>query len=134
VIWLLDTNAVVHALNGQASVRGRLNALSDDDRVVTSAIVLAELIYGAECSARREQNRRNVYEKLSRIEVIDVTPAVADRFGVLKAQLRLGGRLKADLDLLIAATALDLGATLVTDDGDLLKGDIPGLRVENWVR
>jgi predicted nucleic acid-binding protein len=51
-----------------------------------------------------------------------------------EAQLRLGGRLKADLDLLIAATALDLGATLVTDDGDLLKGDIPGLRVENWIR
>jgi tRNA(fMet)-specific endonuclease VapC len=134
VIWLLDTNAVVHALNGLASVRGRLNALGDDDRVVTCAIVLAELIYGAECSARREQNRRNVYEKMSRIEVIDVTPAVADRFGVLKAQLRLGGRLKADLDLLIAATALDLDATLVTDDGDLLKGDIPGLRVENWIR
>jgi tRNA(fMet)-specific endonuclease VapC len=134
VIWLLDTNAVVHALNGLASVRGRLNALGDDDRVVTSTIVLAELIYGAECSARRDQNRRNVYEKMSRIEVIDVTPAVADRFGVLKAHLRVGGRLKADLDLLIAATALDLDATLVTDDGDLLKGDIPDLRVENWIR
>jgi len=134
VIWLLDTNAVVHALNGLASVRGRLNALGDDDRVVTSTIVLAELIYGAECSARRDQNRRNVNEKMSRIEVVDVTPAVADRFGVLKAHLRRGGRLKADLDLLIAATAVDLDATLVTDDGDLLKGDIPGLRVENWVR
>jgi tRNA(fMet)-specific endonuclease VapC len=134
VIWVLDTNAVVHALNGVASVRGRLNALSSEDRVDTSTIVLAELIYGAECSARRDQNRRNVYEKMSRIELIDVTRAVADRFGVLKAQLRLGGRLKADLDLLIAATALELGATLVTDDGDLLKGDIPGLAVENWVR
>jgi tRNA(fMet)-specific endonuclease VapC len=134
VIWLLDTNVIVHALNGLASVRGRLNALGDDDRVVTSTIVLAELIFGAECSARREQNRRNVYERLSRIEIIDVTPAIADRFGVLKAQLRRHGRLKADLDLLIAATALDLGATLVTDDGDLLQGDIPGLRVENWVR
>jgi predicted nucleic acid-binding protein len=53
---------------------------------------------------------------------------------LLKAQLRIGGRLKADLDLLIAATALELGATVVTDDGDLLKGDIVGLAVENWVR
>lgn len=79
MIWLLDTNVVVHALNGQALVRGRLNALGDDERVVTSAIVLAVLLYGAECSARRDQNRRNVYEKLSRIEIIDVTPGVADR-------------------------------------------------------
>ena len=134
MIWLLDTNVVVHALNGLASVRGRLNALGDDDRAVTSAIVLAELICGAECSVRCDQNRRNVYEKLSRIEIINVTPAIADRFGVLKAQLRRHGRLKADLDLLIAATALDLDATLVTDDGDLLHGDIQGLRVENWIR
>jgi tRNA(fMet)-specific endonuclease VapC len=111
-----------------------LNSLSRGERVVTSTIVLAELIYGAECSTRRDQNRRNVYEKMSRIELIDVTPAIADRFGVLKAQLRIGGRLKADLDLLIAATALELGATVVTDDGDLLKGDIVGLAVENWVR
>jgi predicted nucleic acid-binding protein len=34
---------------------------------------------------------------------------------------------------MIAATALDLGATLVTDDGDLLSGDIADLIVDNWV-
>jgi predicted nucleic acid-binding protein len=38
-----------------------------------------------------------------------------------------------DLDLPIAATALDLGATLVTNDRALLDGAIAGLRVENWV-
>jgi predicted nucleic acid-binding protein len=62
-----------------------------------------------------------------------VTAAIADRFGVIKAQLRSRGRLKADFDLMIAATALDLGATLVTDDGDLLSGDIADLIVDNWV-
>jgi len=94
----------------------------------------AELVYGAECSTRREDNRRAIYEKLIRFELIAVTPAIADRFGVLKAQLRARGRMKADLDLMIAATALELGATLVTDDGDFLGGDIPGLVAENWVR
>jgi predicted nucleic acid-binding protein len=83
--------------------------------------------------ASRPQSAQCVREN-ERLELIEVTSAVADRFGVLKAQLRLHGRLKADLDLLIAATAIELAATLVTDDGDLLKGDIPGLRVENWVR
>jgi predicted nucleic acid-binding protein len=33
---------------------------------------------------------------------------------------------------MIAATALELGATLVTDDGDLLGGDVADLLVENW--
>lgn len=41
--------------------------------------------------------------------------------------------MKADFDLTIVATALELGATLVTDDGDLFGGDIHGLSVDNWV-
>ena len=36
------------------------------------------------------------------------------------------------MDLTIVATAVDLGATLVTIDGALLDGTIPGLAVENW--
>ena len=133
MIWLLDTNIVIHALNGVPTVRDRLNAAADNDRIVTSTIVVAELIYGAECSTRCEENRRGIQQKLSQLEVVPVTPAIAGRFGVVKAQLRLRGRLKADFDLMIAATALELGATLVTDDGDLLGGDIAGLIVANWI-
>jgi predicted nucleic acid-binding protein len=40
---------------------------------------------------------------------------------------------KADIDLHIAATAIEAGATLVTNDGALLDGDIDGLVVENWI-
>jgi predicted nucleic acid-binding protein len=39
----------------------------------------------------------------------------------------------SDVDLLIATTALEAGATLVTDDGALLAGDIPALLAENWI-
>jgi tRNA(fMet)-specific endonuclease VapC len=70
---------------------------------------------------------------LQQIEVVPVTLLVADRFGVVKAQLRARGKLKADFDLVIAATALELGATLVTNDGPLLSGDIEGLFVDNWL-
>ena len=133
MIWLLDTNIIIHALNGVPKVRDRLTSAADGDRTLTSTIVVAELIYGAECSTRREENRRSIQHKLSQIEVVPVTPAIADRFGVVKAQLRSRGRLKADFDLMIAATALELGATLATDDGDLLSGDIAGLIADNWV-
>lgn len=133
MIWLLDTNIIIHALNGVPAVRDRLNEATGSDRTVTSTIVVAELTYGAECSTRREENRRSIQQKLSQIEIVPVTPAIANRFGVVKAQLRSRGRLKADFDLMIAATALELGATLVTDDGDLLSGDIVGLIVDNWV-
>jgi predicted nucleic acid-binding protein len=67
-------------------------------------------------------------------EVIPVSDAIARRFAGLKAQLRARGRTKQDFDLIIAATALESGSILVTDDGALLAGDIPDLVVENWCR
>jgi predicted nucleic acid-binding protein len=42
------------------------------------------------------------------------------------------GVIKQDIDLHIAATAIEAGATLVTNDGALLDGTIPDLIVENW--
>jgi predicted nucleic acid-binding protein len=48
----------------------------------------------------------------------------AARFGALKQQLVARGRVKADIDLHIAAAAIEAGATLVTNDGALLAGDI----------
>ena len=41
--------------------------------------------------------------------------------------------LKSDFDLVIACTALEHGATLVTNDRGLLDESIPGLRAENWM-
>jgi predicted nucleic acid-binding protein len=47
--------------------------------------------------------------------------------------LRLKGIAKNDVDLLIATTALEHGATLVSNDSALFAGDGPGLVVESWV-
>jgi tRNA(fMet)-specific endonuclease VapC len=134
VIWLLDSNILIYALNGVDPVRQRPNqAEVRGDRVITSVIVRAELDYGAESSARPEQNIRRLRERLIRFEVLPVTNAVADRYGALRARLRAAGKPKSDFDPLIAATALEAGATLVTNDRALLDGSIPGLTVENWV-
>jgi predicted nucleic acid-binding protein len=43
------------------------------------------------------------------------------------------GRVKADIDLHIAAAAIEADATLVTNDGALLAGDVEGLVAENWI-
>ena len=131
--WLLDTNTIIHAMGGVLSVRRRLNEVEEQGEILTSAMVVGELIYGAECSARREENCENIRRKLERIRIVSLDARIADRWGTLKAQLRTRGRLKADTDLLIAATAIAEEAVLVTDDADLLAGDIPGLTVENWV-
>ena len=67
------------------------------------------------------------------IEVLPVDLNTARRFGALKQALTAAGRTKADIDLHIAAATIEAGATLVTNDGALLAGDIPELSTENWI-
>jgi hypothetical protein len=58
---------------------------------------------------------------------------IVRRFGRPKAELERRGVTKQDSDLYIVATAIEAGATLVTNDRALLDGTIPGLAVENWL-
>jgi tRNA(fMet)-specific endonuclease VapC len=133
VIWLLDTNIFIPALNGRPSVRARLNEAEATGEVVTSVLVLGELLYGAKCSKRSGDNIRAVENELTNVAILPVTADIIRLFSDLKASLRKRGIVKSDIDLVIATTALHHGATLVTDDQALLTGDIPGLFVENWV-
>jgi predicted nucleic acid-binding protein len=133
VIWLLDTNTIIYAQYVGGRVRERLDDASKRDRVVTSVLVIAELFYGAAKSSRPEANRRKVEEIARAVEIMPVSIDSAARFGALKQQLVARGRVKADIDLHIAAAAIEAGATLVTNDGALLAGDIEGLVAENWI-
>ena len=42
--WLLDTNTIIHALNGVLSVRRRLNEIEEQGEILTSAVVVGEMI------------------------------------------------------------------------------------------
>lgn len=133
MIWLLDTNIFIPALNGRPSIRARLNEAASSGQVATSVLVLGELLHGAQCSKRSAENVRAVEKELSRVRILPVTERISRRFADLKTALRQNGIAKSDIDLLIATTALDSGATLVTNDSALLAGDIPALAVENWL-
>ena len=133
MIWLLDTNMLVYARNGVASVVSRLDEVWEQGEVVTSLLVVGELIYGVEKSIRREANLAAVEQQLAMLDaILPPTDGIVRRFGRLKAELGRRGIIKQDIDLHIAATAIEAGATLVTNDGALLDGTIPGLTVENW--
>jgi len=134
VIWLLDTNMLVYARNGKTPVAARLDQAWGQGDVVTSLLAVGELIYGAEKSARREENLAAVEQQLAMLDgILPLTVEIVHRFGRLKADLERRGVTKQDIDLHIAATAIEAGATLVTNDRALLDGTIPGLTVENWL-
>jgi len=131
--YVLDTNIVAAALNGHPAVTDHFNSALPSSLLFLPAMALAELRYGALSSRRIAENLERIERIRQLLVFAPVDRLIAERFGSLKARLRNEGLTKSDADLLIASTALELGATLVTDDKDLRDGSIGELKVEDWL-
>ena len=112
-----------------AVARGITDRLESE--IATSLIVAAELRYGA---ARKTSPRlRAAVEAILRlVPVASPEPPFDTVYGDLRASLEASGIVLSPHDLLIAAHAMTLRATLVTDDRVFSR--VPGLSVENWLR
>jgi len=132
VRYVLDANIVVAALNGVPAVRARLEGVPGSE-VGIPVVAVAELTFGAYKSKRREANLARIGALRLSITVLPLTDGVVDLYGSTRAGLESRGIVKSDFDLIIACTALEQGATLVTNDGSLLDGKIDRLSVENWL-
>jgi tRNA(fMet)-specific endonuclease VapC len=133
VRYLLDTNACIRILNGSSpGVVERLEMLDPAD-VAMSAIVRAELIYGARKSAHLAENLRLVDAFFEPFECLPFDSRAADVYGGVRADLERGGRPIGPNDLLIAATALAHDLILVTHNVSEFER-VPGLGVEDWER
>jgi tRNA(fMet)-specific endonuclease VapC len=130
--YLLDTNIVSNLVrNPQGRVADRLKAVGEQN-ICTSIIVAAELRYGT----TKKASPRLTAQVEAVLNVIDTLPfdSPADEvYGSIRTQLELVGKPIGGNDLLIAAQALALDHTLVTDN-DQEFSRVDGLRVENWLR
>ncbi len=129
--YLLDTNICIYTAKRRPStVVSRLEKLRPGD-VGMSIVTYLELVYGAWKSTRKQQNVATVQELSRLIPVQPLDTAVADHYGRIRWELERAGSPIGAYDLLIAAHALSLGLTLVTNN---LRefARIRGLRVENW--
>ena len=130
--YVIDTNIAVALLEQRAEVTERVALLTSLD-VGLPVIVLAELLFGARRSRRVDANVERVERLAEILPVLPVTRPIAERYASLRAAVTERGRPKGDFDLVIACTALEHGATLVTNDGALKDGVIGELRVEDWL-
>ncbi len=130
--YVLDASAAVAAMNGVGSARARLAAVAASE-VGIPIVAVAELLYGAHKSRRREENLARVAALRRSVAVLPLTDRVVDLYGQNRVALEARGVVKSDFDLIIACTALEQEATLVTSDRGLLDNNIPGLLAENWL-
>ncbi len=129
--YLLDTNIVIYVIK-----RRPLEVLDTFNQhagqLSISAITLAELIHGAEKSAKVEHNLRQVEDFTSRLEVLPYGPRSAAHYGSIRAQLEKQGTPIGVNDLHIAGHARSEGLTLVTNNEREFRR-IDGLLIDNWV-
>ena len=129
--FLLDTNVCIRILNGSSTgVIERLEHL-DPAEIAMSAVVRAELVFGARKSTYVAENLRLVDALFEPFVCLPFDDRAADSYGTLRADLERGGRPIGPNDLLIAATALAHDLTLVTHTVSEFAR-VPGLRVEDW--
>ncbi len=133
VKYILDTNTLSFAMKGDPAVSERLLSLSRTDVLLPQPVV-ADIEYGLArlpTSRRRERLIQRFHLFLSEMGRAPWTDEVSQAFGKTKANLERRGLPIEDLDVAIAAHALAVGATLVTDNLEHMNR-VPGLLVENW--
>lgn len=129
-MYLLDTDTCSYVLREKPSaVRERLRAESPGS-VATSRIVEAELLYGAERHPTDAARLHRLISAMSaRLQVLDWDASV--QYARLRSDLERTGTPIGNMDLLIAAHALRLGAVLVTNNVRHFER-VDGLVLENW--
>ena len=126
---LLDSNTVIHYMKGRPQVVERLKNSAPHDLMVPS-VVAYELNYGTfkNGSAKR---KASVGAVLAALAQAPFNAAAAVEAALIRVELEGRGLMIGPMDLLIAGTALSLGAILVTNNTREFSR-VNGLRLEDW--
>ncbi|GGA79363.1 ribonuclease VapC [Brucella endophytica] len=130
--WMLDTNIASHIIKGdRPEVIEKLVALPVTD-VVISSVTEGELLYGLAKRGYPKALTERVRQFLLRVDVLPWDHQVTQVYGDLRAACEAKGVTLAPLDMMIAAHAVAVDATLVTRDRAFTRASAP-LKIDNWV-
>ena len=128
---MLDTDICIYIIKRKPLRIFERLELIQPGQLSMSAITFAELMNGAKKSQRVEANvtRLNALGEVLEICAFDQQAAIA--YGEIRSSLEKRGEVIGPYDLLIAAHALSLDRTLVTNNEREFKR-VEGLKVDNW--
>ena len=129
-MYLLDTSVLIPFLKGKNGIQEHIGSVGVSQCHITE-LALAELLVGA-YKSNNNTELRDVLHFRDVFATRPVTFAVWDRYAQLRAMLERKGNRIDNMDLLIAATALEGDYTLVTHNIAHFSR-IPGLKLEDWV-
>ena len=129
-VYLLDTNICIYIVNRHPPEVFEHFAGLTFGQVAISSITGAELHFGVAKSGS-QRNLLALEKFLAPLELLPFDEAAMRQVGPLRSELERTDRPIGALDTLIAAHALAIGATLVTNNLREFER-VPGLMVENW--
>ena len=130
--YLLDTNIASYAIKGNIPAVRRRIVQVPMAQLAISAVTEGELRYGSARRPDAARLRSIVDEFLLRMTILPWDSEAAQRYGQIRAALERQGQAMGNLDTMIAAHALAMGAVLVTNDQAFTR--IEALKVENWTK
>ena len=114
----LDTDILIAHLRGDERATRQIEELEDAGNLLSTTTINAfELYYGAQKTEKREENFEAVKQLLYRLLVFDFSERAAEKAAEIAARLERDGDSIGFRDILI-------GATAITNDSELLTGNI----------
>jgi tRNA(fMet)-specific endonuclease VapC len=130
--YMLDTNVVSHIMQGRdAGLLARLTGVPVGKAVISS-VTLAELEYGLHRKGQPVRLKNALIQVLLRMDVLPWDERVATCYGELCATLEAQGINLSDFDMMIAAHACAVDATLVSRDKAFAQVPAQRLKLEIW--
>jgi len=113
---MLNTNTCIAIIKQKPSnILSKFSAYQVGD-ICISTVTLSELKFGVAKSHYQEKNRSALEEFILPLEIVDYDDAACEHYGVIRADLEKRGLPIVPLDTMIAAHALSLNVTLITNN------------------
>ena len=129
--YYLDTNIYVYLIDKRSeNIFRKINKI-DGDNIKIPSIVAAEILHGAEKSAKVEFNIKRAKEFMSDYEIVAFDEKAAEYYAKIRANLERKGAVIGNNDMFIAATVIANNGILVTHNTREFER-IDGLILEDW--
>ena len=129
---MLDTNICIYIIKQKPlSVKQKFESYEIGELCISS-ITVSELMYGAYKSQQVERNLKALEYFLMPFEIVEFDFEAAVAYGKIRATLEKQGQVIGGMDMQIAAHAISLGMTVVTNNIKEFKR-VEGLKLENWI-
>jgi tRNA(fMet)-specific endonuclease VapC len=130
--YLLDTNHLGEAIGRVSLVRDRIQQLHRQGEIFGTCVpVLCELLVGVVLRKDSAKSRTRLNQLLQVVRLWPIELVIADRYAEAYHELQKTGRALSQVDILLAAMARHLRATLLTTDKDFQA--LPDIPTENWL-